>query len=373
MKNTLLTSILSLWVSFAWAQADNEVTIENLQIPNSPAFILLDEAPTAIDRPATSKALALGLIDALNGNTILPKNYAAEFTPYWYFKHDSLTALKYIGIEPDNFWTRMGNNISKASVSLAFVNKTADDAVLPIHHFSIGARTNLISIWTEGDKKDVRNKYAQAVQELADLDSIQGILPPVPTGDYAAYAIAMQQYQANLQAQLESWDISKSALSVSQIQKPVFALDLAAGYNEFFLNNDIHQNHFGRFGIWMTANYSRKLCKSSSCYLNIYAAGKYLKTGTTLEQGEYVQKEFYDAGFKIELECKRLTFSYEYLKRLNDQENTTRSNGLIRYKISDKVYLTGAFGKNFGDTANLISFLGINWGFSTGEEKTVVP
>ena len=91
-----------------------------------------------------------------------------------------------------------------------------------------------------------------------------------------------------------------------------------------------------------------------------------------LVNDEYINKDFYDIGGKVELEFKRMSISYEFIKRIADGENTHRSNGVLKYKISNEFYLTGAFGKNFGNNENLISLLGINWGFSTGQEKAKI-
>ena len=101
----------------------------------------------------------------------------------------------------------------------------------------------------------------------------------------------------------------------------------------------------------------------------MYALGRYLSDGTTLKNNEYISQNFYDFGGKLELEFKKLSVAYEYIYRINDISNTFRSNGIVKYKISDQLYLTGAFGKNFGDNNNLISLLGLNWGLSSGTEK----
>ena len=67
MKN-ICTIIAIILIQFVWAQDTNpekkemEISFNNLEVPNTPAFILLDEAPTSIQRPNSTRAFALDLI-----------------------------------------------------------------------------------------------------------------------------------------------------------------------------------------------------------------------------------------------------------------------------------------------------------------------
>ena len=75
-------------------------------------------------------------------------------------------------------------------------------------------------------------------------------------------------------------------------------------------------------------------------------------------------------GAKLELQFDRLGIGYEIIHRNYSRpgvESDKRSVGVISYQIGNNLYLNGAFGKDFGITNKLISFLGVNWGF--GDEK----
>ena len=77
-----------------------------------------------------------------------------------------------------------------------------------------------------------------------------------------------------------------------------------------------------------------------------------------------------DIGAKVELQFDRFCIGYEIIHRKYSKQVISTDNrnvGVISYQISDNLYINGAFGKDFGITNKLISFLGINWGF--GDEK----
>ena len=48
-----------------------------------------------------------------------------------------------------------------------------------------------------------------------------------------------------------------------------------------------------------------------------------------------------------------------------------RSVGLINYRLSDNLYINGAFGKNFSAPDKLIALFGIKWGL--GSETVNLP
>ena len=47
-----------------------------MTIPSSPGFVLLDKAPSSIDKPQNPKAFGISLLNLWQGG-------AVDFTPYW--------------------------------------------------------------------------------------------------------------------------------------------------------------------------------------------------------------------------------------------------------------------------------------------------
>src|SRR3989442_3321906 len=94
MDTRALAAVLAL-ASSALAAAGAAQTapggLEELRTPASPAFVLLDLTPSAVERPTTPKALAASLLAATGDLQFLPRNYAIDVAPYWLPPHPPLT------------------------------------------------------------------------------------------------------------------------------------------------------------------------------------------------------------------------------------------------------------------------------------------
>jgi hypothetical protein len=64
-----------------FAQEAELPELDDLKAPTSPAFVILDVAPSKVERPQAVKPLVLSAISAAGEG--FPKNYSAEFSPYW--------------------------------------------------------------------------------------------------------------------------------------------------------------------------------------------------------------------------------------------------------------------------------------------------
>lgn len=79
-----------------------------------------------------------------------------------------------------------------------------------------------------------------------------------------------------------------------------------------------------------------------------------------------------DIGIKVDFTIKDFTLAYEHIKRNYNGNNSLDSNRnvfIMQYKISDGLYFTGSYGKNFGEINNLFSLFGINYGFGKTQLK----
>lgn len=370
----LITIVVLCSMSRLLAQTEDTLSLKDLEIPNSPGFILLDKAPSTIERPNSSKAFMLSVINSFEAGSAIPKNYAVDFTPFWFFKHPHMSSYKYAGYNAEKGRQMAFSHLKKVSVSMAFVT-TADTLTgATVNNLSLGLRANIITLRSKADIEDLKAANAKVVKYLRDMDTRlneAGVVYDPATMSREEYNKKVNDFLAK-EAKARSED--KSELAEILKRRPVFGVDGAVGYNTFFLNNNFSNNHLGRFGAWLTLNYSQVLDKQNKTknYLNVYALGRYIADGTVYKNDQYNIQNFFDAGGKLEFEFKKISIAYEYIYRVNDKTSTFRSNGLLKYKLSDQLVLTGAFGKNFGDTHNLISLLGIHWGLSSGSEKAVV-
>jgi len=450
MKN-ICTIIAIILIQFVWAQDTNpekkemEISFNNLEVPNTPAFILLDEAPTSIQRPNSTRAFALDLIQDVTEDGVLG-NLAVEVTPFWMIQHTHMTPEKYYGIKTQEDGSVSQNFFSKlrlASVSAAYM-KSADS----ITNISIGVRTTLFEIKRQDDIKDYKEALLQAQKYLNNsanymeqyntqckipkpenyrsetafqeaMLTYKGICdkpePPRPTvgatdeeikkyraaikeyrlacycppdpRDYdttAQFEAAKEWYEAGLntfrEKKREEDDFTAKDLDVAfkeiTSRKPLFAIDLAAAYNQRFFGNTFNDNTAGRFGIWSTLTLSSFLDKKKTNrdYFNVYGFVRYLDDTRRgiFPAANNDRFNAFDLGVKGELEFDKLSVAYEYINRSGDMEGY-RSVGTIRYQLINDIFLTGSFGNNFEETNDLVTLFGIKWGINGALQSISIP
>jgi hypothetical protein len=372
MKKRFVTLVICFYhIVVVFGQKLDSLTLKDLEIPNSTGFILLDKSPTTIERPNSSRAFILSAFNSFTENNGIPKNYAVDFTPFWFFKHPNMTSYKYMGYDINKDKQRIFKDFKKMSLSFAFVTTTDSAAKNQINNWSFGLRTNILSIRSPKDISDFKAANKRVVMYLKSMDEqmiAKGITPELFIRNKPEYDKKLKEFFASKE---QDSTVAKNDLRNILSRKAMFAIDCALGYNSFFLDKNYSDGHFGRFGAWLTMNYSQNIFRKSNDknYLSIYALGRYMSDGTKMENNKYILQNFYDFGGKLELEFKNLSVAYEYIYRINDKTKSYRSSGIIKYRISDQLYLTGAIGKNFGNNNNLISLLGLNWGLLSGTEQ----
>ncbi|MDR0834912.1 MAG: hypothetical protein LBN93_12170 [Candidatus Symbiothrix sp.] len=372
MKTKALITTGLLLLSFDSFSQEQELNLKELEIPTSPAFILLDKAPTTIESPNTGKAFIVSAINAVSEADGIPKNYAVELTPFWFFKNPNMTAYKYFGYNPETKKQTIWKDISKASFSVAFVSEQDSINNVNLSNVAVGGRTRILSTWNKKDIADYNLVNDSLISFLESRD--ERMSQEIP--DSLAWS-NREEYNKRVAEFLErdAYDpiLLKLKDDLNHIlnRRPLFAIDAAIAYNHVFLDNSFDNNRFGRFGAWLTTSYSQVLDKNNGnqMYLNFYALGRYLRDGTTVENEQYIRQNYFDLGGKIEYEYKKIAVAYEYIYRLNKVENTFRSAGILKYKLMDQLAITCSFGKNFGAENNLVAFLGLNWGLNFGSEQ----
>ena len=115
------------------AKGQEEVTIKDLALPSSPAFILTDVTPTLVQSPNTPKKFVLGLAQSYSESPSgFPENYSAEFTPYWFINPAGQNVYAAVGLK-----TKLDSNgqivpveevnifsgLKFTNLSIAFINK----------------------------------------------------------------------------------------------------------------------------------------------------------------------------------------------------------------------------------------------------------
>ncbi|MCL8005865.1 hypothetical protein M8845_00350 [Gelidibacter japonicus] len=373
----LLTSILV-------AQSDTNPTagLKNLASPNSPAFVLMDIAPSNIIVPDNIQAFSIQTISAFSGNSkdgLGNNNYAVEFQPYWYVKREKMNFFKYNNLISDkpegenvsiNDYTRynvFGDAWKKASVSLALMDGTFNVFEVPQSYVSVGARTRLLSVKTRNQIDEIKSQYTSYEQFMSSPEVIAIFAnPSLSLSEINTAITSLEGYQAIVQN-----------FEQSLRRKPFFALDVAVAYSHFMGDKSQDMNDaFGRLGFWATGDlafYTPTIGKQS--HVHVYGVFRYLRDGLNLDPdpGDLRIENATDYGAKIALELDKLSFGYEYITRDSENNNEERSIGSIRYKISEAFTINGGFGKNFRSEGSTVALFGIQWGLDFDSSVVLDP
>lgn len=214
----------------------------NFSVPDAPAFTILNYTPSVIIRPSTVKEVGLAVADFVRGGSVLPKAFAAEFSPGLLVGGSTLTIRQY---NANPFWYR-------ARISVA--SRTFDDRTGRIQA-SLGLRLTLT------DEADPRTDRA-FIQDLSNLAlsinqtiarKVQ-IAPPTGTGPInveAADVEALEEEVDRLRAKQrdEKWNanIAELAAAVRFSSTDSLARNAVADKYQAWIAGSFHVAQWGQF------------------------------------------------------------------------------------------------------------------------------
>lgn len=406
MKKLLILTALVTGTTLLFSQ-NKEISAElnKLELSNAPSVMLLGLASSDLETPKSKKAFMTSIVNSFSENEGLPNAYAVELTPTHLFPLTEMDALKYAGIKKvDNTYEYKNNIFSEAknvSFSFAFLkNYKIENLDTENPSVSFSLRTTVFKIRNKknidaivASNNNISKTLTDIQREFEKSEKYTSIITSDASEKEEKLAKALEEFTTDYyKAETEKY---KKYLD----EKPAFQLDVASAYSTFFLDNQFKNNQFGKLGVWMTMSSginlertkvpkkdedpnkekSKVTIKETSATessktekrLNFYAVARYLQDKTVYDlTNGFNRTNNYDFGGKIELVYNKFSIGYEFIYRSSDLDNTYRSNGIINYKVSDSVYINAAFGKNYGDKNNLISFLGLNWGLDS-KRKTL--
>lgn len=393
--------------------------LNKLELSNAPSVMLLGLASSDLETPKSKKAFMTSIVNSFSENEGLPNAYAVELTPTHLFPLTEMDALKYAGIKTiknaDNRKEEYKNNIfseaKNVSVSFAFLrNYKIENLETENPSVSFSLRTTVVKIRNKKNIEAITTSNTNISKELTDIQ--EEFRKSKEYNDIEASNASPDEKNEMRAKALEKFvpDYYKTETENYKKyldEKPAFQLDVASAYSTFFLDNQFKNNQFGKFGVWLTMSSGINLERRNQepkpksaekqkitanqknekpkvmiketpedpskieKRLNFYAVARYMQDKTVYDVANGFSKtNNYDFGGKIELVYNKFSIGYEFIYRSSDLDNTYRSNGIINYKVSDSVYINAAFGKNYGDKDNLISFLGLNWGLDS-KRKTL--
>lgn len=401
--------------------AQNEITIDDLKAPSSPAFIILGINPTSIERPATPRALGFSLLNTFTSLNVIPKNFALEVTPYWLYSHPELTFEGFY--DKNNLWMNTSFSLGTAPLDSPFVGTA----------LSFGARTLLFNgSSTEELKKKVDSLSMKLIKDTyrrSIKDSINQYIGS--TKEITIYSLRKQINEIILYYKNSLLNIQSDSLFQNEKQKEDFfndyenniikwanekinqsndsaiisatekeniknhldertvlmnndedsklvdeirklekkrvgfLMDFAFAVSGQFLNDSLLKGEFSKLGIWITPTLSFK-------YWDFLATVRYIGKF----QNKKIENNLLDCGLRIMFTRDIFGVSLEGLLRLeNEQRGKTRYSINIEYKLLEDIYITGVFGKDFDGNrmkskGDLITLLGINFGL--GKQQSII-
>lgn len=411
MKKILILAALISNMTLLFAQS-KEISAElnKLELSNAPSVMLLGLASSDLETPKSKKAFMTSIVNSFSESDGLPNAYAVELTPTHLFPLTEMDALKYAGIKsikkPDNSYEYKNNIFSEAknvSVSFAFLrNYKIEDLDTENPSVSFSLRTTVFKIRNRKNIEAITKSNANISKQLTDIQTefeTSKEYNDIETSNASPDEKNEKKAKALEKFVTDYYKTETENYKKYLDEKPAFQLDVASAYSTFFLDNQFKNNQFGKLGFWMTMSSginlenakppqkkedqnnekSKVIIKEASTTdaskiekrLNFYAVARYIQDKTVYDVANgFSRTDNYDFGGKIELVYNRFSIGYEFIYRSSDVDNTYRSNGIINYKVSDSVYINAAFGKNYGDKNNLITFLGLNWGLDS-KRKTL--
>lgn len=301
MKNKLfiIFSVISLSI---YAQPK----IDELNIPSSPAFVLLDESPANIEKPTNPKALALSLINVWEGSG------AMEFTPYWLYDH------------PNYYFDEDVKNHFPFFQTLAFSLATSEkDEVTSI---SGGFRVQLFRLYD--NETDIINSIAPIENALANI----------PPDEAAIKSLAKQLAEKRSKIK---WNV-----------------ELAGAYSgESTSETKLSGN---KLGFWLNIRHT-----PTDWPIDFVLLSRYSKVFGDNE-ALVPDSSFMDYGASISKQGDVFDLQLEYVFRRDTTLDLDydRLAFIANYEVLPGVVAVASFGKNFDEFDEVFTALGIKFGLS---------
>jgi hypothetical protein len=375
-----------------FAQTGAQVPLSNLKTTNNPCFQLLDIAPSSITEPASAKDLGLAVLQNLSGGSALPKNFAFSVAPYWYFRPSNENVYKYLNLREDSASNMFAGILRKLDISLSstFNDSTSGSLLKNTNYYAVGCYTNILTYRTPKSQDSIRVYLNEISSELkaANTAAQKQVFDSLNAAGKDPNAIftdtALMRIQGNDRDNILAKDKTYATASkglvdaISGTKMPLFQLDGAGAYSQAFPGNSTSGSRFNRLAGWLTATFNIPLSTKHADYLSILVLGKLMGDNllTDTAKNVYTRASAHDIGGKLTYTMSSaFSLGFEFIQRTYGSSesgyNSHRAVGFLQYKVNDNIYLTGSFGQNFGNSNNLFTLLGVNFGF--GNKSASLP
>ena len=317
MKKTILYICFFFEIISANAQT-KMISINDLNIPTSPAFVILDKSPASIEKPSNPKALGLSLINLWQGSG------AAEFTPYW------------LTNKPAYLFSDDIKNKNPIFQTLAFsIASAKEDTMTSI---AVGFRTQLARSYSANTIKLINDKVEEIVAELSGGDNID---------------------EENIKKLKKDLNDLKS--------KTNWVVELAGAYAGKSSPKESVAAY--KSGFWAHLKWT-----PDASPVTFVGLARYTSSIGNVSKS-ISDSVFFDYGLNISHQSNDFDLQFEYVKRKDVSANAVYDRAVLvaNYQIMPGVVAVVSFGKDFNKVNNIFSALGVKFGLSNEKMKLPAP
>ncbi|HEX6372948.1 MAG TPA: hypothetical protein VF006_28755 [Longimicrobium sp.] len=355
--------------------------LSSLKPTSAPAFILLNVAPSEVERPSNPSDLALSLVNSTGRFSELPENYALESAPYWLTTHKTLTW------QQDSTRT-LGQSVAR-TLSFSLASAEIGDESSPITGLSFGGRTMLFSGRYSKETRDSLDMMAQVLAQEgtanlnaakarleADIDAWFAAEMEKPNPDRAAIAAELRRLRAAVDdAVLLDPDYQRRVKALRErfdnfaIRREGPMLEIAGGAAWGFPNRTWEAGTLRRWGAWAT--YGCEACATvrgappiTPVLMVRYLGGE-----------DDVEGDVLDVGGRLIVNDPRYGLSVEGVWRQftgdGDAKDLYRIAGTIEYQVRRDMWLQATFGRDQDSSSegSLLAQLGFKFNFAEQRYK----
>jgi hypothetical protein len=310
MKKIFIIGMVIILANHSFAQSGT-VKLNDLNMPATPAFVLMDKSPASIEKPSSPRALALSLIN------VWKNSGAIEFTPYWFKDRPAYTF-------EDNLRKRTPI-LQTFAISAATAKEDSNTLI------AAGFRTQLVKIYSVSSAAKILAQKRKIV-ELLSQENPDDI-------DQAAVNDAKNELN-NLQSKVS------------------FNAELAGAY--MGQSGPAKALASTKAGCWLNLRYT-----PDKFPLDIVVLARYSwATGNISHTGK--DSAFFDYGANLSFQDKNFDVAIEYVNRrdLTAKLGYDRFALVANYQITTGIVAVASVGKDFKKVNNVFGILGIKFGIS---------
>lgn len=387
----------------------NNSTVYNLTIgASTPAFTILDLAPSDVERPRDPNNFAVTLQSATENLSVIPKNYALEVAPILIYS----PVKSYTELISRNFWDNIKQSLTlslatttdetqvdKSSTTrmglglkMSLVRGCGDPEPPKEYAKELGAYLTLVN--TEREKiKDSDVAYSNKFKVLKERkDTLRkkiSMLPDSIKNDPSSpimIAVQIQMDEVDMdelkvrdelnkevdKKLLEERKKLKEKVSKMEFVRPGPKLDLSFALSYDFPEQKYSKRKFTGVGTWLVFGGESSTGGSRNGNLTYLCLLKYLAkknlSDSAIKSDELVSN--FDFGARLIYSYKNFSFSGEVIGR-KESAKSTQSKYLIElgYNVGENKLLLFSFGKEFDGTpyktGNVIAALNLLLGFGS--------